>query len=297
MLAMNPPRSIPRSHGDDPASSQRHAEQSGVRYRTRSASAPRLRSDGEEAELPVSVVDRVSLVLRTFGAAGPMTLAQVTARTGLPRSSVHRLLDQLAQAGWLARSPGQTYELGVHAYEVGQAALRHNRLLQAATPVMRTFAQRTGFTIQLAVVDRGDTVYLAKTGGRRSGPTPTAVGQRIPAHLTAVGKAQMAVPQPDGRTGPRGRPVAPFHRPASAFEQEMEEIRSRGAAFDRGEAFSGLGCVGVSIGPPDHPYGNLAGLSMSAAIGTFDHRELVGPLRIAAREIWNRSVATDLAGQ
>lgn len=296
MPTMNPPRNISRGQPGDPAGAQRSPGHAQARYSTRPAMAPTSGTGARDAEVPVSMVDRVSLVLRTFGAAGPMTLAQVTARTGLPRSSVHRLLDQLAQAGWLAKSPGQTYELGVHAYEVGQAALRHNRLLQAAAPVMRTFAHRTGFTIQLGVVDRGDTVYLAKTGGRRSGPTPTAVGQRIPAHLTALGKVLMATPQPADRPGPRGRPVAPFHHPATAFAQEMDEIRRRGAAFDRGEAFSGIGCVGVSIGPADHPYGNLAGLSMSAAVGTFEPRELVGPLRIAAREIWERSVATDLAG-
>ena len=253
-------------------------------------------SAATSGEVPVSVVDRVTLVLRAFSAAGPMTLAQVTARTGLPRSSVHRLLDQLAQAGWLARSPEQTYELGVHAYEVGQAALRHNRLIQAATPFMHKFAQRTGYTIQLGVVDRGDTVYLAKTSGRRSGPTPTAVGQRNPAHLTALGKALMAAPTPPDRTGPRGRVETTSFHAASTFERELEEIRRRGAAFDRGAVFSGLGCVGVSIGPADHPYGNLAGLSMCAAIGTFEPRELVGPLRIVAREIWERAVATDLAG-
>lgn len=250
-------------------------------------------------ETPISVVDRVTLLLRAFASAGPMTLAQVTARTGLPRSSVHRLLDQLAAAGWLARSPEQTYELGIHAYEVGQAALRHNRLLQAATPAMRAFAQKTGYTVHLGVVDRGDTVYLAKINGRRSGPTPTAVGQRLPAHLTALGKAVMAGSSSPWHTPSRGRAVddssAP-RRAASQFERELEEVRSSGAAFDPGAAFQGLACVGVSIGPSDHPFGNLAGLSMCASIGTFEPRHLVGPLRILAGEIWKRSVAADLAG-
>ncbi len=121
------------------------------------------RTDG----LPVSVVDRISLVLEALS-TGPMTLAKVTARTGLPRSSAHRLLEQLANAGWLARSPEQTYEFGVKAYELGQAALNQNRLLHHARPLMHAFAHRSGFTVQLGVVDRGDTVYLAKVNGRTS---------------------------------------------------------------------------------------------------------------------------------
>ncbi|WP_030517582.1 IclR family transcriptional regulator [Nocardia sp. NRRL WC-3656] len=258
------------------------------------------------AGVPVSVVERVSLVLETFNGVGPLTLAQVTSRTGLPRSSVHRLLEQLASAGWLARSPEQTYELGVKAYEMGQAALNQNRLLQGARPVMQAFAQQTGFTIQLGVVDHGDTVYLAKVNGRASGPTPTAVGQRVPAHLTAVGKAQIACSE----TANNPQIVQTLHHTATGelvrrttqsiisdarLKEELAVIRERGAAFDRGEAFAGLGCVGVSIGPADHIYGNLAGISVCASVTTLDYRKLVGPVRMAAREIWDRCVAADLA--
>ncbi|WP_280491504.1 IclR family transcriptional regulator [Nocardia asiatica] len=258
------------------------------------------------AGVPVSVVERISLVLETFNGVGPLTLAQVTSRTGLPRSSVHRLLEQLASAGWLARSPEQTYELGVKAYEMGQAALNQNRLLQGARPVMQAFAHQTGLTIQLAVVDHGDAVYLAKVNGRSSGPTPTAVGQRVPAHLTAVGKVQLAFAEAtrdphvvralqhsDG--GELVRRTTQSIATDAQLEEELAAIRDRGAAFDRGEAFSGLGCVGVSIGPPDHIYGNLAGISICAPVTALDYRKLVGPVRMAAREIWDRCVAADLA--
>nr|WP_280218255.1 IclR family transcriptional regulator [Nocardia neocaledoniensis] len=254
----------------------------------------------------MSVVERIALVLETFNGTGPLTLSQVTARTGLPRSSAHRLLEQLATAGWLARSPEQTYELGVKAYEMGQAALNQNRLLQGARPVMQAFAHRTGLTVQLAVVDHGDTVYLAKVNGRNSGPTPTAVGQRVPAHLTAVGKAQLAVTWAVGnpqvvRELSRTKDGALTRRTAQSIgtdDQLLEEfgvIRDRGAAFDRGEAFAGVGCVGVSIGPEDHLYGNLAGLSVCAQVTALDYRKLVGPVRVAAREIWDRCTAADLA--
>lgn len=251
---------------------------------------------------PVSVVGRVSLVLEAFNGADPLTLAQVTARTGLPRSSVHRLLEQLAATGWLERSPEQTYELGVKAYELGQAALNQNRLLRHARPVLHAFAQRTGYTIQLAVVDVGDTVYLAKVNGRTSGRTPTAVGQRVPAHLTAVGKVIMA-----NATVPKSHSLRARHVPSAAtsppdtdgvssrYAEELARTRERGAALDRGDAFPGIGCVGVSIGPPDHIYGNLAGLSVCAPIGTLDPQKMIGPLRLTARDIWDRCVAADLA--
>ncbi len=247
-------------------------------------------------DLPVSVVDRISLVLEALS-TGPMTLAKVTARTGLPRSSAHRLLEQLANAGWLARSPEQTYELGVKAYEMGQAALNQNRLLHHARPLMHAFAHRSGFTVQLGVVDRGDTVYLAKVNGRTSGSTPTAVGQRVPAHSTALGKAIMAYSAVSSNLSPdrarNGSAATPSAR--SRFDDEMAQVRDRGVAFDRGEAFPGTACVGVSIGPPDHMYGNLAALSVCAPVSVLDHQKLIGPLRVLAGEIWQRCVATDLS--
>ncbi|MBQ7803095.1 IclR family transcriptional regulator [Rhodococcus sp. (in: high G+C Gram-positive bacteria)] len=252
---------------------------------------------------PVSVVGRVSLVLEAFNAAGPLTLAQVTKKTGIPRSSAHRLLEQLASVGWLARSPEQTYELGVKAYEMGQAALNQNRLLHHARPVLQAFARRTGYTIQLAVVDAADTVYLAKVNGRTSGPTPTAVGQRVPAHLTAVGRVIMANATVSKSYSLRGRKELSSTSSRETFvgktsnklAEELAQIREKGAAFDRGDAFPGIGCVGVSIGPPEHVYGNMAGLSICSSIGSLDHQKVIGPLRFTARDIWDRCVAADLA--
>jgi DNA-binding IclR family transcriptional regulator len=254
---------------------------------------------------PVSVVERLSLILEAFNGVGPLTLSQVTARTGLPRSSAHRLLEQLTSVGWLARSPEQTYELGVKAYELGQAALKQNRLLQSARPVMSDFAQRTGFTIQLAVLDRGDTVYLAKFNGRSSGPTPTSVGQRLPGHLTAVGKAIMAYDEVSpSHFSSRGLSpnfgsatslAGPGGEIPARWTVEFSQIRDTGAAFDRGEAFPGVGCIGVSIGPVDHTYGNLAAISVCGPVTSLDYRKLVSPARVAARAIWDRCVAVDLA--
>ena len=261
----------------------------------------RSRTDG----VPVSVVDRVSLVLGTFNGAGPLTLAQVTARTGLPRSSVHRLLDQLANAGWLARAD-QTYEYGVKAYEAGQAALNQNRLLHGAIPTMRAFAQRTGFTVQVGVVDHGDTVYLAKVNGRISGPTPTRVGLRVPAHLTATGKAILANSAPsieeidlsELRRTDTGALVARTSLSITSVDRLRADLQltlDRGAAFDRGELFPGIACVATSIGPPDHHYGNTAAVAVCAPVSSMDLRQMVGPVRVAAREIWDRCVSADLA--
>lgn len=85
------------------------------------------------AETPTAVIDRISLVLDAFDGPGRLTLAQIVRRTGLPRSSAHRMLERLVQLRWLRRS-GRDYELGMRLVELGSLAVHQDRLVRAATP-------------------------------------------------------------------------------------------------------------------------------------------------------------------
>ena len=71
-----------------------------------------------ESATPSAVIDRISLVLDAFEGPGRLTLAQIVRRTGLPRSSAHRMLERLVQLRWLRRS-GRDYELGMRLVELG----------------------------------------------------------------------------------------------------------------------------------------------------------------------------------
>ena len=84
-----------------------------------------------EPSTPSAVIDRVSLVLDAFDGPGRLTLAQVVRRTGLPRSSAHRMLDRLVQLRWLRRN-GRDYELGMRLVELGSLAVHQDRLHKAA---------------------------------------------------------------------------------------------------------------------------------------------------------------------
>ena len=73
-----------------------------------------------EPATPSAVIDRISLVLDAFEGPGRLTLAQIVRRTGLPRSSAHRMLERLVQLRWLRRS-GRDYELGMRLGRAGFA--------------------------------------------------------------------------------------------------------------------------------------------------------------------------------
>jgi len=141
-----------------------------------------------ESTTPTAVIDRISLILDAFDGPGHLTLAQIVRRTRLPRSSAHRMLERMVQLRWLRRS-GRDYELGMRLVELGSLAVRQDRLVRAAGPLLGELHRATGLVVHLAVLDGADVVYLEKVGDQR---IPTRVGARQPAHCTAVGKAILA---------------------------------------------------------------------------------------------------------
>ena len=119
-----------------------------VIYTLKEATGP---SDSEP-ETPSAVIDRVSLVLDAFDGPGRLTLAQIVRRTGLPRSSAHRMLERLVQLRWLRRN-GRDYELGMRLVELGSLAVHQDRLHRAAIPLLHDLHRATGLVVHLAVLD------------------------------------------------------------------------------------------------------------------------------------------------
>ena len=166
-----------------------------------------MTSEGD-ACTPSAVIDRISLVLDAFDGPGRLSLAQVVRRTGLPRSSAHRMLERLVQMRWLRRN-GRDYELGMRLIELGSLALHQDRLHSAAQPFLNELHRATGLVVHLAVLDGADVVYLEKIAGALGAAVPTRVGGRQPAHCTAVGKALLAFSDPHRTRRLRRRPAGP----------------------------------------------------------------------------------------
>src|SRR5258705_10066 len=104
-----------------------------------------------EPAAPSAVIDRISLVLDAFDGPGRLTLAQIVRRTGLPRSSAHRMLERLVQLRWLRRS-GRDYELGMRLVELGSLAVHQDRRGRAASPLLGQLHRATGLVVHLAAL-------------------------------------------------------------------------------------------------------------------------------------------------
>lgn len=201
---------------------------------------------------PASMVERMTLILDAFDLATPsLTLLGLAERTGLPRSTVHRILDQMIRLRWLAHSAGG-YRLGIRPLELGGLAAGHNEIRDVANPLLHELCQRTGLVGHLAVLDGREVVYLDKAGGRFGANLPTRLGGRMPAHSTAVGKAILATLDPRNveatfRTHlPRLTPhtITDIRQ----LQGELNQIRiRRGVALDNEESLTGIACVAAPL--------------------------------------------------
>jgi DNA-binding IclR family transcriptional regulator len=236
-----------------------------------------------ESTTPSAVIDRVSLVLDAFDGAGRLTLAQIVRRTGLPRSSAHRMLERLVQLRWLRRN-GRDYELGMRLVELGSLAVHQDRLHRAAIPLLHDLHRATGLVVHLAVLDGGDVVYLEKIGDRMITAIPSRVGGRQPAHCTAVGKAILADGGNIDVVDLTKRKTRYSISSGAQLTGELTKISSHGVAFDREESLPGFGCVAAPIGDPGQA---IAAVSVCGPMNRmmFDQR-MAAPVRMTAMGIW-----------
>ncbi|MBW8487476.1 IclR family transcriptional regulator [Actinomadura parmotrematis] len=194
---------------------------------------------------------RVVAVLGAFrGEEDAVGAAELARRTGLPKSTVHRIVLALVEEGLLERHAAHV-RLGMRLFEIGQRVPRQRVLRDAARPYMQDLRAATGQTVHLAILDGAEVVYvdiLAAPGGP---PLPSRVGGRLPAHATGVGKAMLAFCPPetvravlDGglpRLSERST-VAP-----GLLLRTLAAVRRAGVAYDQEESGLGIVCAASPV--------------------------------------------------
>ncbi|MER5185301.1 IclR family transcriptional regulator [Streptomyces sp. NPDC002896] len=233
-----------------------------------------------------TVLGRAASIMEAFnGGQRVLSLGDLSECTGLPKSTLHRLAEQLCQVGWVERAPGG-YRVGMRLFELGTLAVEGNRLQEAAFPHLQALAARTGMSVQLGVLDQAEVVYLERivTGPFR---LPTRRGGRKPAYCTALGKA-MAAFDDDGiravTSSPKPRRTANTITEPVALRTELDRVRGAGVAFDRGEAYQGLVCVAAPI---RHSGRAIGAVSVTGPAGRMRWGTAAEAVRNTADAIWN----------
>lgn len=192
-------------------------------------------------------------LLETFAAHDAwLSLSELHARTGFPRSSLHGLLRTLFDSGWLEADPATArYRLGVRALLCGTAYLDRDAAMPYATETLETVRERTGMTVHYARRDGAEVVYLETRESRRSTHLVSRVGRKLPAHSTALGKALLAELAPQEIAGLYQEPLRTFTpntiTSLPALNADCEAARRRGYAAEIGEGMPGVRCVAAVV--------------------------------------------------
>jgi DNA-binding IclR family transcriptional regulator len=202
----------------------------------------------------LSSVQNAARLLKEFGSAeGELGVSELSRRLGLGKSTVHRLLATLSAERILEHNPATgTYRLGLLVYELGARVSMHRVLHDAATTVIEELRNATKETIQIAVLDGREVVYVERLESPHTLRLFGRIGHRMPAHSTSTGKVLLAfLPQERLevllREWPLERKTPQTITEAPQLLAELALVRTRGWAENLGESEVGVSSVAAPI--------------------------------------------------
>lgn len=217
----------------------------------------------------VPAVSRALDILELFLTDGNLSAPEITARLGLPRTTVHELVNTLVERDYLIAEAGAPtrYRLGIRLFQLGGHFADRLDFTHEAQDVAADVAAACDETVHVALLDGSDVVYVAKVDSTHPVRMVSAVGRRLPAHCTAVGKVLLSAVSPEAFEAryPRGRalPAMTPHSITSParLRQALAEVREAGVAYDDCESNEAVRCVAAGV--YDGAGHMVAGMSIS----------------------------------
>jgi len=217
----------------------------------------------------VPAATRALRVMRYLaGQPDPVPIDAIMRACGLPRSTAYHLLNTMIDEGFVVHlAEDRRYGLGVAAFEVGSGYTRQAPLQRIARRHLARLVDRTGHSAHLAVLHGRDVLYVVEERAPGRPPLVTDVGVRLPAHLTASGRAilaglpavQVRALYPDRTAFVQRHGDGPGS--LSALRSLLQETRSRGHAEETGEVTPGLASVAAAV--RDHNDYPVAGVAIT----------------------------------
>ena len=216
----------------------------------------------------------------------PVQASAIARDLALPRSTTYHLLSELAAAGFVVHlADDRRYALGVSAYELGTGYVRQAPLQRLARVPLSALTDATGHSSHLAVMHGREVLYVIEERAPGRAPLVTDVGVRLPAQLTASGRAMLAaLPAASVRAlfpGPAAFVLRTDRGPRNLRELRalLAEVRRRGYATEDGDVTPGLRSVAAAV--LDHAGYPEAGVAVTFPADTDD----AAAARIAARVV------------
>lgn len=259
---------------------------------------------GEERDAPVrdreaqrytGALVKVDRILGLLEREAPCTASEIAVRLGIDRSTAYRLAQALWRMGWLRYDPRtKQYRLGIRLWELGARAIADLDVRQIARPYMHEVVDRTGESCDLAVLDGSDIVYIEVLEGTLEVRAATQLGERVPAHAVAMGKALMADLSPEERARilpPTLRRFTPLTAGTlEEFNARADAVRRVGYAVNLGEHNPEAGGMAVPIRDSNGRTVAAIGINVPAARMTEDNIARLAPVLLEAAAAISREL-------
>ncbi len=200
----------------------------------------------------MSSASKVTALMEILCASAPLSLREIEERTGIPRSTVHRILLSLEVAGWVFHDTERDgYRPGIRFFLLSNRSSLYDELIRTAHPVMGSLMEHSGNTSVLSVLEGASGFCIHSVEPSSSVKFTAHRGMAIPLHAGATGKILLAHSSPEIRSrvlsSPLPSPLGEGEIDRVVLEKELELIRKQGYASSREEWIAHAGDISVPL--------------------------------------------------
>ncbi len=242
--------------------------------------------------MSTTITKALTLVETLAERAAPWSVTELAGRLGLPKSNIHFLLAALSAKGYVEQDPAtRRYFLTLRLWELGTRVLGRMDLRRVASPFLASLAETTAETVNLAILDHGEVLYLHKIDSPMPVRAYTPEGRRAPAYCTSTGKAMLAY-QPEDAIRKvalqirqhTGRTVGGLRE----LRRELQHVREAGYSMNCGEWRDSVRGVAA-------PIRDSTG-TVVAAVGVFGPAERLPARKLTRMAAAVRNAAAAISG-
>ncbi|MFH8292967.1 IclR family transcriptional regulator [Streptomyces sp. NPDC018059] len=240
------------------------------------------------------VLGRALRILGAFSANCPeLTLSELSRRSGLPVSTVHRMLGELIAWGALERGDKGCYRVGLRLWEVGSLAPRGQGMRERALPFLEDLSRITRENVQLAVREGVEVVFVERIAGSGAVPVLTRVGARFALTATGVGLVLLAHAPDEVQEQALAGPFERFTPSTVTDQRELRRMLADARAHGYAVSDRQVTMDALSVAAPVHDSGGavVAAVSLVVRHGNTSAHALARLVCMSARAI-SRAMTT-----
>jgi len=192
-------------------------------------------------------------ILENLCVEGDAGVTELSLKLDQGKSAIHRFLSVLSELGYVKKnSDNGKYYATLKVFEIGAMVRGRLRLVNLARPYMEELGKKTNETINLALFEQGEVVYIDKVESVETLRMDLAVGRRVPAYCTALGKVFLANLSKDEVEGClQSHNYKSFTErtinSSKELKRNLDNVKKEGIAIDDRELDKGIRCIAAPV--------------------------------------------------